>query len=131
MAKEELICKGCKVSFVSNTCAHRKYCTKLCYHKYNRGNKHVNWAGGEWFEKSKGYMQRSDEKGGRRPEHILIAEKAMGKKLPKGYVVHHINGDKTDNRNKNLLVCSKAYHTALHHRMSLLYAKEHFGENHG
>jgi HNH endonuclease len=60
--------------------------------------------------------------------HTLAASKALGRPLKKDEVVHHINGDKTDNRNCNLLVCDRAYHEFLHNRMSELYQKEHFKE---
>ena len=56
-------------------------------------------------------------------EHVVISEKALGKKLPKGVEVHHVNGDKTDNRNENLVICADhAYHCLLHRRQSALDA---------
>jgi len=51
-------------------------------------------------------------------EHILVAEKALGKPLPKGAVLHHHNEDRTDNRPENLVICQdRAYHALLHRRM--------------
>jgi len=50
-------------------------------------------------------------------EHILIAEKALGKYLPDGAVVHHINEIGTDNRSGNLIICEdNTYHLILHQR---------------
>ena len=53
-------------------------------------------------------------------EHILIAEKALGKPLPKGAEVHHY-GKRNDNT--KLVICQDhAYHMLLHRRMRAIEA---------
>lgn len=53
--------------------------------------------------------------------HIAVAEKALGKKLPKGAEVHHVNGNPADNRNANLVICQDhKYHSLLHMREDAL-----------
>lgn len=50
-------------------------------------------------------------------EHIFIAEKVLGKALPLGAVVHHIDGKTGNNKNSNLVICeNNAYHLFLHQR---------------
>ena len=51
--------------------------------------------------------------------HVLLAEKALGEPLPKGAIIHHVNGVKNDNRGENLVVCPDiAYHELIHLRVN-------------
>ena len=50
-------------------------------------------------------------------EHVLIAEQTLGKSLPKGVEVHHVNGNGLDPGHENLVICEdKLYHRFLHAR---------------
>lgn len=89
------------------------------------GENSYRWNGGVRMED--GYVTIRQGQGKYSYEHRLIAEKALGRKLKRGEVVHHLNGDKSDNRNCNLLICdSNGYHRWLHERMAMLYMQEHF-----
>lgn len=64
--------------------------------------------------------------GVRKYEHIHVAEQALGKPLPKGARVHHINENRSDNRPENLVICpSEAYHRLIHMRIRALDACGH------
>jgi len=47
-------------------------------------------------------------------EHVLIAERQLGRYLKKGEHVHHKNGNRADNRLANLQVVSHGEHMRLH-----------------
>lgn len=59
-------------------------------------------------------------------EHVLVAERVLGKPLPERACVHHVNGVKHDNRPSNLVICPDAtYHNLLHTRARALAACGH------
>lgn len=58
--------------------------------------------------------------------HVLVAERALGKPLPSGAVVHHIDEDRSNDAASNLVICpNAAYHQLLHVRMRALNACGH------
>lgn len=74
-----------------------------------------------WLDKD-GYFVHSIN-GRRIRDHIAIAEKALGKRLPPGAQVHHVDEDRTNNQPGNLVICpNNAYHKLLHQRMRAVAA---------
>lgn len=71
-----------------------------------------NWKGGRI--RSRGYIlvrvYEPDGQVRRRPEHIVLWEQLHGQPLPDGWVVHHLNGIKDDNRPENLAGMSRQHH---------------------
>lgn len=88
----------------------------------------MNWKGGRKIH-SKGYVQlliknhpRSDANG-YVYEHIVIAERVLGKSLPLSALPHHVNENRADNRPNNLVICQNdTYHKLIHKRMRALRA---------
>lgn len=98
--------------------------------RYQRGEKNSAWKGGRRINEQ-GYVEiYKPEYHHTRPngyvrEHIYVAEQMLGRSLKyygkrdeRNEVVHHINGDKTDNREENLLVLSAKDHRKLHNATS-------------
>lgn len=56
-------------------------------------------------------------------EHTLKAERALGRPLPHGAQVHHVDSNRRNNANRNLVICQDlAYHRLLHVRAKTLRA---------
>lgn len=93
--------------------------------KGQNGDKSNSWKGGRIYS-GNGYFllycpnhPRADVKG-YVYEHILIAEKALGKYLPPGAVVHHVNGTRDSGP---LVICQDdTYHKLLHKRIRRMNA---------
>lgn len=58
--------------------------------------------------------KRATLNGRRADEHRLVMEATIGRRLGRHELVHHINGDKRDNRPKNLAVVTAAEHSKKH-----------------
>ena len=69
---------------------------------FNRQFEHLGYV---FVRKDGGYKRRNR----------VIMEEIIGRKLKTTEVIHHINGDKSDDRPENLYICSsRAEHTAIH-----------------
>jgi hypothetical protein len=56
-------------------------------------------------------------------EHIVIAERALGRPLPATVEVHHVDENTLNNANRNLVICQdREYHDLLHVRARVLRA---------
>lgn len=130
---------GCGGETRKSPCAyHARGIAKGDYNRFLQGHgrrgltRHLasRWTGGKIL--SHGYARilkpehpRADSKG-YVYEHILIVEAVTGKLLLERHEVHHVNGNKADNRNGDLVVCeSLAYHRLLHLRSKALRACGH------
>lgn len=64
-----------------------------------------------------GYRQFRDHKTGKwELVHRRVAEKKVGGKIGAGREVHHIDGNRSNNRPGNLLIVSKEQHRAIHRK---------------
>ena len=99
-------------------------------HKKNKqkgmyGENHPNWKGGKHI--NSGYWSiyspnhpRVNSKN-HVYEHILEAEKMLGRYLTKNERVHHIDGNKLNNKHKNLVILKNiSKHAKLHRRIEKL-----------
>lgn len=76
--------------------------------KKRTGSDHPSWKGGRNFDYY-GYVRVSSPghphakgDGSYIPEHKLVIEKKLGRYLVPGENIHHLNGDRADNRIENL-----------------------------
>lgn len=117
MSKDTPCCiPGCSGNGIT-----RNMCPKHYQRWRHNGDPMVTKSGvprkpGEGGYTKLGYLIK--ESGGKRTyEHVAKAEKAIGKSLPIGAHVHHVDCDPGNNTNTNLVICPDAeYHHLLHIR---------------
>lgn len=117
MALAEYICEQCgKLHTRLESMARRRknhFCSVPCKQAWYRGPNH-----GTWKQKGRidirGYLRYTLEGSNKNVyEHRLVWELVHGP-IPKGYVIHHRNRNKTDNRIENLEMLSSSDHMRLH-----------------
>lgn len=98
-----------------------RYCSTTCRSKAYQGAGNPKWRGGRITDGHGRVMvyapgdPHATLMGGTHAyEYRLIASEKIGRPLAKNEIVHHINGDHTDNRPENLEVMTQSEHIREH-----------------
>lgn len=119
--------KDCPICGKSFYTTRRKTCSVECGRQLKKQNwKHkIYFENGYLVEYCNGYNKKGNVK-----QHRKIVENFLGRRLGPDEIVHHINGDKTDNRIENLEVMSRGEHSSLHRKAEKATGKHLFGGYH-
>ena len=74
------------------------------------------------FKKTKKWGRQAyvDKDGKRHTVHSRVGEKKYHyDKIPKGFVIHHIDGDKNNNQRYNLIILHRKDHARIHVKKTL------------
>ena len=94
----------------------------------NAGAKHYAWKGGRRVMNGRVLLYVPDHPRAHPRhrcvfEHVLVAERALGRYLERTAAVHHVDEDPLNNRNDNLVILQgRGEHMRLHARLRVLRA---------
>lgn len=107
--------KGSKLN-LNKTKKHKQKIYSKCNSGKNSGNfKNYRIINSEGYVMLKKDNYPGSQKSGYIPEHKYKMEQKIGRILKENELVHHINGDKTDNRLENLQLLTRSEHITEHH----------------
>ncbi len=112
MSTESKQCPGCGKSFIHPD-KRQKFCSKVCYSKFNVGINHPNFKTGIRVH-SDGYLRNSKDQ----YIHRLVMEAFLGRNLKSEEHIHHVDGDVTNNDISNMIVMSNSEHRKLEYKLA-------------
>lgn len=102
-------CEACGSMYDLPLFRNKFFCSNKCYSSTKKGEGNPHWKGGKVLVDGYIYIYSPTHphktKDGYVVEHRLVMEKKIGRLLEKREVVHHIDGDKSNNLIKNLVLC--------------------------
>lgn len=112
--KTEHLCRTCTNKSTANTRV------GMGFKPWNTGTINQNISGNSYINNygyRVYYIGDKSHKGGYIAEHRIVMELSLGRRLREGEVIHHINGNKQDNRLDNLSLTSAGGHRNLHYSL--------------